>query len=81
MWLQELLDGRRCDNMLLSVLVVTCGCLSSVEDVVEAAGRLVVQYDSIFPNVFIRTVLKTLHWNLLYRAKLRAQGTDKKFSG
>jgi hypothetical protein len=64
-----------------SVLVVTCGCLSSVEDVVEAAGGLAVQYDSFLPNVLIRTVLKTLYGDLSCRAKLRAQGTAKKLSG
>jgi len=38
---------------------LTCGCLSSLEGGVEAAGIVAVQYDSFLPYVLIRNALKT----------------------
>jgi hypothetical protein len=59
---------------------LTCGCLSSLEGGVEAAGVVAVQYDSFLPYVLIRTALKTSYGDLLLKAFSRAQWTAKRIS-
>jgi hypothetical protein len=59
---------------------LTCGCLSSLEGGVEAAGIVAVQYDSFLPYVLIRTALKTSYGDLLLKAFSRAQWTAKRIS-
>jgi hypothetical protein len=59
---------------------LTCGCLSSLEGGVEAAGTVAVQYDSFLPYVLIRTALKTSYGDLLLKAFSRAQWTAKRIS-